>query len=207
MEESRKKERGALLYAVLGVAVLIAAVAGSTFAYFQASTDATTKIEGETLDVKLGITLSKVSGTGDKGAGLIPIHDGTNATSQLQNAATANCIDKNKYTVCQIYEITLTNAGDTATVNTTVSFDKTSTNLKWAPMTSKTQMGTGTFAAVSEPGTIASDVSLGSTAVKQYIMIYVNNTGTNQSSVDGGKDFSGKVTVTASTGASVQAEF
>ena len=229
MEEKRKSEKAPLIYAIVGVAVLIVAVAGSTFAFFTASATADTPIQGETLNIDLGVTVRKVSGTGTKGAGLIPIHDGTtvnaetstNYDSQLQSAASAttSCVDKNNYTTCQIYEITLTNGGtDATTVDTTIEFDATVftkvegeadgyyEHLKWAPMTGATQMGTGTFAASTMPGEIFSDVTLGSTPVVQYVMVYVNNTGDDQTSEDFGS-FNGTIKVTAATGAQVQAQF
>ena len=40
MQERRKSERAPLIYAIVGVAVLIVAVAGSTFAFFTASASA-----------------------------------------------------------------------------------------------------------------------------------------------------------------------
>ena len=213
MEEKRKSEKAPLIYAIVGVAVLIVAVAGSTFAFFTASDTADTKITGETLDIDLGVSITKISADGTKGAGLIPIHDGTTSgsTSQLQAAATANCVDKNNYTACQIYKITLTNGGtDATTVDTTIEFDAATMSnyqhLKWAPMTGAKQMGTGTFAASTTAAKIFSDVSLGSTTVEQYVMVYVNNTGVDQTSQDSGA-FSGTIKVTASTGAQVQASF
>lgn len=210
MEERRKSERAPLIYAIVGVAVLIVAVAGSTFAFFTASASAEGAITGETLDIDLGVQVTKVSRTGTKGAGLIPIHDGTNASSQLDAAAKANCVDKNNYTACQIYKITLTNGGsDATTVDTTIEFTTGTTNfknLKWAPMTNATTMGTGTFAASTSAAEIFGDVNLGSTAVEQYIMVYVNNTGKDQTTLDAGS-FTGTIRVTASTGAQVQASF
>lgn len=207
MEENNKKEKGALLFAIVGVAVLIVAVAGSTFAYFSASATATgTPIAGETLDVALGVTATRVS----KGTGkLIPIYDGSVSghDSQLSTAAssTYDCVDKNGYTVCQIYEITITNTGgDATTVNTSVSLTGT-TNLKWANMTNRTTVGTTHTLSDTSVATNATLAANGT--VKQYIMVYVNNTGGNQTSADGGKDFSGTVTVEASTGAYVQASF
>ena len=213
MEEKRKSEKAPLIYAIVGVAVLIVAVAGSTFAFFTASDAAENAITGETLDIDLGVTVTKVSGNGTKGEGLIPIHDGTTSgsTSQLQAAATANCIDKNNYTACQIYKITLTNGGaDATTVDTTIEFDSATMSnyqhLKWAPMTGAKQMGTGTFAASTTAAEIFSDVTLAGTAVEQYVMVYVNNTGADQTSQDHGT-FNGTIRVTASTGAQVQASF
>jgi len=220
MEEKRKSEKAPLIYAIVGVAVLIVAIAGSTFAYFTASAAAEGAISGETLSIDLGIDVTPISDTGEKGEGLIPIHDGTvdnvetgsKYPSQLQAAATANCVDSQRYTVCQIYEITLTNDGtDEIAVNTSVEFtEETLTkfeNLKWARMTAASTVGTGTFAATTSAANInEAPVTLGADEIKQYIMVYVMNTGGNQTSIDSGA-FSGTIRVTASTGANVEAKF
>ena len=53
---------------------------------------------------------------------------------------------------------------------------------------------------------LALDLGAGST-LEQYIMVYLKNTGADQTSTDAGKTISGTVTVTASTGSQVQATF
>lgn len=197
-----------LAFAISGVALLIIAVAGSAYAYFTASatSDAFT---GSTLDVKLDkpiVTLVSTKATG----GLIPIYDGTvtGHTSQLSAAATATnqCVDKNGYTVCKVYKISVTNSGTTATtVNTTLNLNNGGVaNIKWARMTSSTAVDT----TLPTNSTVSTGKELGAGAtLEQYIMVYLKNTGADQTSTDAGKTISGTVTVTASTGANVQAEF
>ena len=208
MEKNQKSQKAPLIYAIVGVMTLIVAVAGSTYAYFTATATAQTPIEGETLDIRLGVSIEKVSSTGTKGAGLIPIHDGTNSASQLSAAAKANCVDKNNYTACQIYKITLTNGGtDTTTVNTSIKFDQTTANLKWAAMDSATTVSDKLGQALTTSSNIFENTTLGSSAVTQYVMVYLNNTGEDQTSSDAAKTIHGTVSVTASTGARVEAEF
>lgn len=56
--------------------------------------------------------------------------------------------------------------------------------------------------------TVSTGKSLGAGAtLEQYIMVYLKNTGADQTSTDAGKTISGTVTVTASTGSQVQATF
>lgn len=204
LENGNRKISGPLLYAIIGVTVLVVAVAGSAYAFFAASASDNSTISGETLDIKLGLKVEKVSaGTGN----LIPIHDGTNATSQLAKAASASnsCVDNNSRTVCHIYKITISNTGgDDATVNSTVSLSG-STNLKWANMSNQTTVGT---THDKTDITVATNVSVnaGGSSI-QYIMVYINNTGDNQTAADGATAFSGVVAVTASTGEAVQATF
>ena len=198
-----------LAFAISGVALLIIAVAGSAYAYFTASATSDGGISGTTLNVKLDkpiVTLFSTKATG----GLIPIYDGTvnGHTSQLSAAATATnqCVDKNGYTVCKVYKISVTNSGTTATtVNTTLNLNNGgATNLKWARMTSATAVDT----TLPTNSTVSTGKELGAGAtLEQYIMVYLKNTGADQTSTDAGKTISGTVTVTASTGANVQAEF
>lgn len=198
-----------LAFAISGVALLIIAVAGSAYAYFTASATSDGGISGTTLNVKLDkpiVTLFSTKATG----GLIPIYDGTvnGHTSQLSAAATATnqCVDKNGYTVCKVYKISVKNSGTTATtVNTTLNLNNGgATNLKWARMTSSTVVDT----TLPTNSTVSTGKELGAGAtLEQYIMVYLKNTGADQTSTDAGKTISGTVTVTASTGANVQAEF
>lgn len=198
-----------LAFAISGVALLIIAVAGSAYAYFTASATSDGGISGTTLNVKLDkpiVTLVSTKATG----GLIPIYDGTvnGHTSQLSAAATATnqCVDKNGYTVCKVYKISVKNSGTTATtVNTTLNLNNGgATNLKWARMTSVTAVDT----TLPTNSTVSTGKALGAGAtLEQYIMVYLKNTGADQTSTDAGRTISGTVTVTASTGANVQAEF
>lgn len=198
-----------LAFAISGVALLIIAVAGSAYAYFTASATSDGGISGTTLNVKLDkpiVTLVSTKATG----GLIPIYDGTvnGHTSQLSAAATATnqCVDKNGYTVCKVYKISVKNSGTTATtVNTTLNLNNGgATNLKWARMTSSTVVDT----TLPTNSTVSTGKELGAGAtLEQYIMVYLKNTGADQTSTDAGRTISGTVTVTASTGANVQATF
>lgn len=212
MIENNNNNKGVskqLAFAISGVALLIIAVAGSAYAYFTASATSDGGISGTTLNVKLDkpiVTLVSTKATG----GLIPIYDGTvnGHTSQLSDAATATnqCVDKNGYTVCKVYKISVTNSGTTATtVNTTLNLNNGgATNLKWARMTSSTVVDT----TLPTNSTVSTGKALGAGAtLEQYIMVYLKNTGADQTSTDAGRTISGTVTVTASTGANVQAEF
>ena len=208
IENNNKGVSKQLMFAVAGVALLIIAVAGSAYAYFTASatSDAFT---GSTLDVKLDkptVTLVSTKATG----GLIPIYDGTvtGHTSQLSAAASATkqCVDNNGYTVCKVYKISVKNSGTTDTiVNTTLNLNNGGVaNIKWAKMTSATAVDT----ALPTNNTVSTGKALGAGAtLEQYIMVYLKNTGADQTSTDAGKTISGTVTVTASTGSQVQATF
>lgn len=207
-----KRMNKPLMYAVAGVALLVIAITGSAYAYFSASATNTNAITGKTLDVQLSIaSLKKVSkGTGD----LIPIYDGTvkgHTTNQLTTAisTTNDCVDKNNYTVCQVYELVINNGGTNATsVDTEITVNGT-TGIKWAKMTGRNALGTVNLTT----GTLATGVALPAKAnnvngsVTQYFVVYLQNTGGDQTGADSGKTVSGTVTVRASTGANIEAAF
>lgn len=209
MQKNRSKYNLNLVYAIVGVFALIIAVAGSTYAYFSASISANNKVTGNTLDVELGLDVQKVS----KGTGkLVPIHDGTvsDHESQLSTAAstTNDCVDKKGYTVCHIYKVTITNNGNSdMTVDTTITLNVNGNeNIKWANMSNRTTVGQ---VHPNSEKTIATGTPLtesGGTA-ELYFMVYLKNTGANQTTADSGKSFTGNITVTASTGERIQAEF
>lgn len=210
MIEEKKKINRPLIYAILGVTALVLAVSGSAYAFFTASATSG-EFTGNTLDVKINKpTVEKVSTDGTKGAGLIPIYDGSVSghASQLTTAtsSTNDCVDSNGYTVCKIYKVTITNGGSSeTTIDTSVTLNNTNgTNITWAKMT-----GENTFGSLKgSDNTLATGTSLGANGtVTQYFVVYLKNTGANQTSTDAGKSFSGTVTVTASTGAQIEASF
>ena len=202
MDEKKK-----IGYTIALVLLLIIIVVGATYAYFSATAKSDNYIKGGTL---------KVSATGSKSENLIPIYDGTISgyASQLETAAQSkyNCIDKNDYTVCQIYEITISNTGaNSISTNTTITFNKNNVNnLKWAGMSDANTVISNNRHTITNnvPDTIASNTIINgkSNNTKLYFMVYVNNTGKDQTEQD--KDgFSGIITVTATSGDKITATF
>ena len=200
MDEKKK-----IGYTIALVLLLIIIVVGATYAYFSATAKSDNDIKGGTLDVSLGLSVKKISATGSKSENLIPIYDGTISgyASQLETAAQSkyNCIDKNDYTVCQIYEITIS----------TITFNKNNVNnLKWAGMSDANTVISNNRHTITNnvPDTIASNTIINgkSNNTKLYFMVYVNNTGKDQTEQD--KDcFSGIITVTATSGDKITATF
>lgn len=209
------KNRKKIIYAAASVILIIIVTISATYAYFSASTSSDNDITGSTLDINLGLKVNKISATGSMSANLIPIYDGsTNGyASQLETAAMEkyNCVDKNNYTVCQIYEVIISNTGKNDTnVNTFISFNKKNVNnLKWASMSGANTVISGQTHNITNNvnDTIASNTKLvGNGSDKLYFMVYVNNTGNDQSEQD--KDgFTGTVTVSATTGEKIQVTF
>ena len=211
MEEKRKSEKAPLIYAIVGVAVLIVAVAGSTFAFFSASGTATNKIVGTAASVGLEITLTDE--TANATGNLIPIDE-----SNLSNGATGyqnkgKCIDKNDNTVCKIYKVTVKNTSTAVAIlsgSVNIAADTEGdpkskfTNLKWNKMTNLTTPGSSYPVSTTS---LTTDESFTAGQSKDYyVMVYINNVNSNQSSDDTGK-FIGTVSFNSASGSEVKAAF
>lgn len=106
MEENRK---GNTLYAVLGVATLVVAIIGATFAYFSASASNTTEIQGGTSNVSLDLIVKRVMFDVDEEEdtnynNLVPAIM-TISNEGIQSVLDQKC-EANGYTGCHLYKIT-----------------------------------------------------------------------------------------------------
>lgn len=116
MEENRKGP--GVFYAVVGVATLVVAIIGATFAYFSASASATgSRIEGGTndelasaLSVKVTRVDYQAGVTSDK---LVPAKLDDTTPEGVSKALAAKCVN-NGYTGCHVYKI---DANTTQTVS------------------------------------------------------------------------------------------
>ena len=106
MEENRKGP--GVFYAVVGVATLVVAIIGATFAYFSASaTVGGDEITGGTQDISGALTADVTAiydgSEAAAGAGLVP-SDITNTTDTINAAVAAKCVS-NGYAGCHLYQI------------------------------------------------------------------------------------------------------
>lgn len=115
MNENKK---GSTLYVVLGVATLVVAIIGATFAYFSAAASSTgDAITGQTdndLASALSLTVEKVAfeDVTVNSSNLVP----TNLEATLNgvnSAVTSKCVS-NGYTGCHLYKITASSTKDLA---------------------------------------------------------------------------------------------
>lgn len=117
MEQNEKKKQGIsinnVFYAVIGVATLMIAVIGATFAYYTATaTDATT-LKGNMATIKFDLDVKKVTDKDNTRGGLIPMSNNMIEQALTKNAAVSGkgiCVDDNGNAVCQVYKITAVNA-------------------------------------------------------------------------------------------------
>lgn len=111
-EQNRDNKRG-VFYGVIGVATLVVAIIGATFAYFTAQGDDANTVTGNMATVNFGLSVTPVVDPG-KTSGMIPMSNNMIETA-TNNANNATCVDDNGNAVCQIYKITVTN-NSTATM-------------------------------------------------------------------------------------------
>ena len=119
MKEQKNNGRG-IFYGVIGVATLVVAIIGATFAYFTATATNATNITGNMASVSFGLDVHKVTTADEKLGGMIPMSNSMveaavkgNSKSD-ENASTGTpqiCVDDNGNAVCQIYKISVTNNG------------------------------------------------------------------------------------------------
>lgn len=220
-EEGQKNNtnKSGLIYAIVGVAVLIVAVAGSAYAYYSATATDTSTVKGTagggaapTLTVKKEsnasgnlVPIDKTVETLTKGA------KGWNKTSNAVNTAwnaAQSCTDKNGNTVCQVYSVTVKNNSNTSVIYdislTALSGAKTP-NLDAVKMASNISVTSVTsIKGVNKGICTTTSVAGGGTSTACYFMVFITNL--NSAQTDSGA-FTGTVTAVGSNGAEVKAQF
>ena len=107
MNEQKNNGRG-IFYGVIGVATLVVAIIGATFAYFTA-TASNNVITGNMATVKLSLDVVKKSSVDVSLGGMIPMSNGMVHQAVTNASGKGICVDDNGNAVCQVYKITLTN--------------------------------------------------------------------------------------------------
>lgn len=220
MEENNRKGTG-FFYGVIGVATLVVAIIGATFAYFTATAEDKDTIKGEAANTGLSLEVTHIST--DATAGLIPLN-----TTDLQKgvtgdaAATAenkSCLDKNGNTICQVYSVKVINEG-TATAAVTGKLNLAAvdpaadpekpnvfTNLKWQLLTDATTVDTGATAYGTGENPIVQNASIaGGADATYYLVIWIDNLNESQNDADKGF-FNGTVSFDSAEGTGVSATF
>lgn len=220
-EEGQKNNinKNGLIYAIVGVAVLIVAVAGSAYAYYSATAADTSTVKGTagggaapTLTVKKEsnasgnlVPIDKTVETLTKGAK--GWNTASNAVNTAWNAA-QSCTDKNGNTVCQVYSVTVKNNSNTSVIYdislTALSGAKTP-NLDAVKMASNISVTSVTsIKGVNKGICTTTSVAGGGTSTACYFMVFITNL--NSAQTDSGA-FTGTVTAVGSNGAEVKAQF
>lgn len=108
--------------------------------------------------------------------------------------------------VCHVYKVTLSNEGSTATtVDTSITLNTGgAANVTWAKMTNQTTFGS----LKGTDNSLAKGTALSANGTADlYFVVYLKNTGSDQTGTDAGKTYKGTVTVVASTGSTLEAQF
>lgn len=220
-EEGQKNNtnKSGLIYAIVGVAVLIVAVAGSAYAYYSATAADTSTVKGTagggaapTLTVKKEsnasgnlVPIDKTAETLTKGA------KGWNTTSNAVNTswnAAQSCTDKNGNTVCQVYSVTVKNNSNTSVIydiSLTALSGTNTKNLDAVKMASNISVTNATsIKGVNKGICTTASVAGGGTSTACYFMVFITNL--NSAQTDSGA-FTGTVTAVGSNGAEVKAQF
>ena len=221
IEENNRKGPG-VFYAVVGVATLVVAIIGATFAYFSASANNDTAITGTTASAG-GVDLV-VTPVTDTGASMIPLNlmddanpenAATGDADQFAKAITNKCVDANGNNVCQVYSIKVTNKSTTSKIQVrgTLNLEATATNMKWQLLTDDVTTTRATFATVVNKGVVG-NITVGGNSggtgtdayskdleangeVTYYVLVWLEETGSAQENDDAAKTFTGHVAFSA----------
>lgn len=188
-----------IFYGVIGVATLIVAIIGATFAYFSASATDNSAVTGTTASgASLAIAISKVSVTGTE-KNMVPM-----LSTDLQKGVTGvtekggSCKDANGNTVCEVFKITVTNGSKDIGINVkgTMNLNSTAKNMKWQLLTNATTVDTSaTTVSQGAEGLITSNQALAASGTHDfYLVVWLNETNDAQDADDAGKTFTGTVT-------------
>lgn len=206
-----------IFYGVIGVATLIVAIIGATFAYFSASATNNTDVTGQTAEAGgVGLEITDITKTG---ANMIPLNVIKNASGedvvQFSDAITGKCKDSKGNNVCNIYSIKVTNQSTQSTIQVrgTLNLASEATNMKWKLLTDDTTTTEADFSTNVAAGTVG-DITVGgntggtgktaasktlaaSASDTYYVMVWLEETGAAQEGTDAGKAYTGTVTFNA----------
>ena len=107
MNEKHNNNGRGIFYGVIGVATLVVAIIGATFAYFTASKTNNNVITGNAASITFGLKVERAE-YNDATSGLIPMSNSMVETA-VNNTDNNVCVDDNGNSVCQVYKITVTN--------------------------------------------------------------------------------------------------
>lgn len=220
MEENNRKGPG-IFYAVVGVATLVVAIIGATFAYFSASAEGdTTTIQGgtnNTIGGALTVDVTRLNlspSPAPASDSLVPADFGSNkaaadfVAADVNRALTAKCVSGG-YTGCHVWKIvaTTTQNVDHANLKLHLGLNTDMTDKsKWSYVvysgtdSAATALGskgtiTGTFTAADTTIDIHNNGALTTTAgATYYVMVFLNNEDNSQNTASDPKNATGSYT-------------
>lgn len=233
MEENNRKGPG-VFYAVVGVATLVVAIIGATFAFFSASAsvNGNENIAGGTQDISNALTADVTAvytgADAAAGPGLVPT-DITDAKDNVDAAVAKKCVSKG-YTGCHLYQIHVksTTTLDAVELNlASMAFDGTApqntADWKWmiyqaaddAKSNGSTYTMFGDKSLVASTNFVTTDASIRTAGMQAgtdyyyYLMVYVANTDLSQNEGTNSvlAKYKGTISFAAGSGGKVTASF
>lgn len=200
-----------LFYGVIGVATLIVAIIGATFAYFSVNASITNNngISGDTVNVSETTITGTLTRVTPSPVSMVPLK-----TTDLGKGITGadgkgQCIDENGAKVCDIYTLTIKNTSSAPVSlagNLTITA-KDMTDLRWSLLKSTTSAEGATAKEVSNTEIVANELLAANGGTKTYhFVIWFNETELEQNT-QAGKSYTGTVTFTAANGGQITAQF
>ena len=214
------KNKRKMLILVVMTLTLMVSITGATYAFFAISATNTTTITGTTAQVESDLIVTKILPTSNNaGTGVMVPQYSVNLSTHanaLRSAITGGCVDANSNVACQVYEIKFQNQS-TGSIRTSASLTLTSemTNLKWYTIASGTNVAsvpnsvtytypsdlTQSYGNAKSTTTLSGSALLGANNYHYwYVVVWIEETGTDQYGVDGNKTFTGRVDVQAVDG-------
>lgn len=199
-----------LFYGVIGVATLIVAIIGATFAYFSVNASITNNsdIAGSTVELSETTITGTLTRVTPSTVSMVPLK-----TADLQKGITGKggqqCIDENGAKVCDIYTLTINNTSK-APVSLAGKLTITATDmadLRWSLLESTDSATGATAKEVSDTVIVANELLAANTGTKTYhFVIWFNETELEQNT-QAGKSYTGTVSFTAANGGKITAQF
>ncbi len=106
--KSKKYDINHIFYGVVGIATLMVAIMGATFAYYTATASNNDVIKGNMATIQFDLTVAKMTNVDETSGGLIPMSN--NMMQKALTSAKGICLDDNGNAVCQVYKITVINS-------------------------------------------------------------------------------------------------
>ena len=208
-----------IFYGVIGVATLVVAIIGATFAYFAASTNSANNAVSASSSTVSALDLNEVK-DGIK-ANLIPIDETNTKFPSVVGLDSDSCKDDNNNNICSTYQFTVTNPNEqdqqvyfylepssntfTNLHYTIFKGTPTTYNVKGEQVTDGGKAANGAVVVKDTQLTVNSTTRISLDNLSQVlpakgsatytIVLWIHETGADQTTTDAGKSFAGGVRI------------
>ena len=107
MEQKKIYNANNIFYGLIGIATLVVATIGATFAYYTATASNNNTIKGNMATIRFDLAVTKMTTVDEDKGGMIPMSN--NMMEQALRSSSGICVDNNGNAVCQVYKITVVN--------------------------------------------------------------------------------------------------